>query len=505
MKNDLKYTVFIISLLITCSVRQVFAQIPVQPGPSADEIKKATAMAEANPDSLGAYKAYIYTMGLNNPLLVSQYKTWMEKFPTNVNIPLAFGTAYYEAEMPQAKEYLLKAAAMAPRNGNIWYMLATDAAMEGQNNLSIEYLKKAMLANPSDADYALFYLFSFANTDPNYPQKVFDFTKRFPESESGAEALYFLAVRAKKRSDKINYFEALRKLYPTQKFRASSDGMIELADIYLQTDLKKASVLISEMADDKDWQMRKQIAESFFQVNQLEREQNYNDAIIILNQIKLPLYNKIKDFIELKKAALQEKAGDVKAAYDSLAVKFAKLPTDQLDTALNLYGKKIGKDKMHIAKDIEALRNNTAAAAYPFELGLYTGNGVLNLKALKGKVVLLTFWFPGCAPCRDEFPHFQAVIDKFKGDGVAYIGINVLPVQDAYVLPFLRNNKYSFIPLRGSEEFALKNYGIRGEPGNFLIDKDGKIIFKNFLINNANQRTLELMISSLLQKDRQIE
>ncbi|HEY5327790.1 MAG TPA: redoxin domain-containing protein, partial [Mucilaginibacter sp.] len=420
------------------------------------------------------------------------------------NFPLAIGTAYYDAEMPQAKEFLLKAAAMEPKNAKVWSMLSIDAYRWGQTGLSTEYMRKATQADPSDAGYAFDYLWSFKDSDPNdYQQKVFDFVKRFPTSERGAQALFWLAERAKNRNDKVNYFEALRKLYPPQKFRWSAGGMIELGDIYLQTDPEKALVLINDMGDDKDWQMRKQVAGSLLQINKLEREQNYKDAIIILNQVKLPAYNQIKDFIALKKAVLQEKAGDVKAAYDSLSVKFAKLPTDQLDTALELYGRKIGKDKVQVAKDIQTIRNSTAIPAYPFELDLYTGNGKLNLKDLKGKVVLLTFWFPGCGPCENEFPHFQAVINEFKGDDVVYVGINVLPEQDPYVIPFVENNKYSFIPLRGNPEFARKNYGIRAEPGNFLIDKDGKIIFSRFLIDNANQRTLELMISSLLQKDRQ--
>ncbi|HTD41923.1 MAG TPA: TlpA disulfide reductase family protein [Mucilaginibacter sp.] len=471
---------------------------------SADEIKSARTALEANMNDEKAHRTYIFAMGLGNPLLIAQYEEWMKKYPENINIPLSIGTVYYRAEMSQGRQFLERAASMEPQNAKIWFMLSEDAFRMGEKKLSREYMKKASLADTSNASYAFGYLWSFADSDPNYyKQKVFDFVKRFPESEQGATALYWLAERTTNINDRINYFEELRKLYPPQKFRRSASRMIHLADDYLQTDPGKALALINEMGEGKDWEIRKQVAESLIQIDKLEQNQNYKDAIIELDQVKLPGFNYINDFITLKKAALQEKAGDVKAAYDSLAVKFAKLPTDQLDAALEFYGKKIGKDKEQVVKDIETIRNSTAIPAYPFELGLYTSDGKLGLEGLKGKVVLLTFWFPGCGPCREEFPHFQAVIDKFKGNDVVYVGINVFPEQDPYVIPLMENAKYSFIPLRGTSAFAAKYFGVDGEPENFLIDKDGKIIFKHFRINNTNHRTLELMISSLLQKGQQ--
>jgi thiol-disulfide isomerase/thioredoxin len=503
-KNNLRNAGYVVLLLIFFSTGHILAQTPIRRGPaSVGEIKTAQAVLETDFDNLKAHKSYIYAMGLDNPLLIAQYKVWMKKYPDNMNIPLAIGTAYYNAEMPQAKDFLLRIAEKQPQNANVWFMLSGDAGKRGQNDLATQYVKKATLADPSDASYAFAYLMSFEESNPyDYKQKVYDFVKRFPTNERGAQALYWLGARAVSFNDKINYFEELRKLYPPQKFNWSSSGMIELDDIYLQTYPEKALQLANEMGEGNDWNVRKKLAASVIHINQLEQGRNFKEAIIELDKVSIPHFNYINDFIAIKKASLQEKSGKVKAAYDSLAVKFAKLPTDKLYTALELYGKKTDKNETQIGKDIETIRNSTATPAYPFELGLYTDSSKLNLSNLKGKVVLLTFWFPGCGPCKEEFPHFQAVINKFKGEKVEYLGINVFPGQDSYIIPFMKNTKYSFIPLRGNSEFAAQNYGVHGEPENFLIDKNGKIVFRGFRIDNTNHRTLELMISYLLKMDQ---
>src|ERR1700743_3859721 len=141
-KSNLKYSMCTILLLIVCSTRQVLAQIPVRKGPaSADEIKKARSALDTNLDNLEAHKTYIYAMGISNPLVVEQYKVFMKKYPENVNIPLAVGTVYYNAEMPQAKEFLLKVVEMQPQNAKVWSMLSSDADRWGQNDLSIEYMR----------------------------------------------------------------------------------------------------------------------------------------------------------------------------------------------------------------------------------------------------------------------------------------------------------------------------------------------------------------------------
>ncbi|WP_167018094.1 TlpA disulfide reductase family protein [Chitinophaga sp. Cy-1792] len=501
-KSPRKFAALIIISLVLIFSVQVMAQKPIRRGPaSTEEIAKARAVVTANIDSFKAHRSYIFAMGIDNPLVVSEYKAWMKKYPNNVNIPLAVGTVFYTNEMPQAREFLLKASSMTPGNAKVWSMLADDALCRGEQAQFREFLRKATLADTTNAGYAGAYLRTFRDDNAaEYKHKVYEFVKRFPESDYGAWVLCELAEATADLNVKIGYYEDLRKLYPPQKFGWSAAGMTALADIYLQTDLQKALILTDEMGDGKDWKLRRQIAESLISINKLQQEKNYPAAMLEFDKIKLPRYNDISDYIALKGASLLDESGNVKAAYDSLAVIFAKNPTDKLYTALTLYGEKSGKNKDQVDQEIEMIRNEAAVSAYPFDLDLYTGKGKLKLNDLKGKVVLLTFWFPGCNPCKAEFPHFEAVLKKINSENVAYVGINIAPEQDPYVTTLIKNNKYSFIPLHGNEAFAEKNYGVYAAPQNFLIDQDGKIIYKNFRINEKNHRTLELMILSLLKK-----
>lgn len=162
--------------------------------------------------------------------------------------------------------------------------------------------------------------------------------------------------------------------------------------------------------------------------------------------------------------------------------------------ALIAYGEKSGKPAAAVYEDIRQKLASTAKKA-SFNLDAYLTSGKVTMNDYKGKVVLLTFWFPGCGPCRGEFPHFESVLKNFKSQPVSYVGVNVVADQDEYVVPFIKTSGYSFTPLKDVEA-NRHNLPVRGAPTNYLIDQNGRIIFSNFMIQNHDA---ELMLQDMIQ------
>ena len=113
-------------------------------------------------------------------------------------------------------------------------------------------------------------------------------------------------------------------------------------------------------------------------------------------------------------------------------------------------------------------------------------------------MVLLNFCYPLCGPWRGENPNLQKVLEKYK-DKFVILAVNVHPDEGKYVLPYTNGNRFGFVPLKSNMEFAEKEFQARGMPSNFLIDPEGRIVYKPGVTQGQDEvRKLELQIESLL-------
>lgn len=101
----------------------------------------------------------------------------------------------------------------------------------------------------------------------------------------------------------------------------------------------------------------------------------------------------------------------------------------------------------------------------------------VTLSSLKGKVVLINFWATWCPPCREEFKRVQKdIIDHFKGQDFVFLPIS-RGEKKATVDSFRDKQGYTFPMGLDPTQEIYKKYASNYIPRNFVVGKDGKVIY----------------------------
>ncbi|MCS3737059.1 peroxiredoxin family protein [Mucilaginibacter dorajii] len=97
----------------------------------------------------------------------------------------------------------------------------------------------------------------------------------------------------------------------------------------------------------------------------------------------------------------------------------------------------------------------------------------LSLKELRGKVVVLNFWFIGCPACMQEIPELNEVSAKYKDNpNVVFIAVALDFKSD--LKKFLATTPFNYQVVNEGGIYA-KEYGIALYPTNLILDKEGKV------------------------------
>ncbi|WP_443938297.1 redoxin domain-containing protein [Pedobacter sp. MW01-1-1] len=473
--------------------------------PDSVNLSQLKRDVEKNMNNLDAHAAYIQAMGIENQQVEKQYQTWMQHYPNTANIPFAFGKAYSKINPLKAKPYLLRATDIQPSFKKAWELLLSNARALNNYLDQQTYLAQLIKLEPSNLKYAYNYAFSFINTDYQKAEELsLSLIKQFPNNEFSEQALYKLAENTNEKAKKINYFEQLYNQYPPLESGWSYAAMFPYFSELLTNNTAKAEKIAAEMAqiendDKKYWIEHLKLAKAMHLASTLINEKKYDQALVQLNHATDPDNIENELSIVLLKAKAQAAVGKINQAYDSLLYAFKTKPSIRLKDALNRYGSSLNKNNKQIELDIKTQIYKDAPFASPFiNLNSYSKSEKASLSDFQGKVVLLTYWFPTCTPCREEFPSFENVVKKFDKKELEYLAINIDLKQANRVLPFTESTRYSFTALEdidGREKGNLDNFG--RVPKNFLIDKNGRLLFSNFRINKNNEADLELMINLL--------
>jgi peroxiredoxin len=152
------------------------------------------------------------------------------------------------------------------------------------------------------------------------------------------------------------------------------------------------------------------------------------------------------------------------------------------------------KEQMQLALTMQNPNANfkTGVLANDFTTTDINGEKVA-LKDLKGKVVVLNFWFTECQPCIAEMPELNKIAAKYKNNKVAFIAVTF---DDRDKLnKFFKKHQFDYRIV--SDLAIIKDYKVNSFPLHLIIDQKGEIIFKKI---GAYLEELDAKIGLLLEE-----
>lgn len=131
----------------------------------------------------------------------------------------------------------------------------------------------------------------------------------------------------------------------------------------------------------------------------------------------------------------------------------------------------------------------TAASAntqeYPEapSFSLATAEGaVLALPGDQQGIGVYLFWASWCPYCRALMPHLQSLEDEF-GNTITVYALNFRDQEDP--LGYLDEHGFDFVLLPQADDVA-EGWGVRGTPGLFIVDREGRIRFNLYDVLATN-------------------
>ncbi len=330
------------------------------------------------------------------------YQRLLKKHPKSAGYLWGMSSFLFYTDAGRCEAFARRAIDADPRFAPAYQELWLLADMKGDAASAREFIRKAAEASPEDPSYAFYYANSFENADPaRYTALALDLVRRFPTHERGAQALYWLGVRAPDDATRIEYLERLRREYPPATFSWSMSGMEQLFDAYARTGPDKALGLAREVAslatdpdDKKTWDGHAAVQDKVVQARARLAAGQAAEAVSLLDTVTPPKYSDQVP-LQLLKAEAQASAGDPGKAYEMLAALVAAEPKPALVAALEQYGAQAGRASDDIRGDLRQRREKEARAAPAFENESYVDGRKVSLASQRGRVFVLNFWYPG--------------------------------------------------------------------------------------------------------------
>ena len=133
------------------------------------------------------------------------------------------------------------------------------------------------------------------------------------------------------------------------------------------------------------------------------------------------------------------------------------------------------------------------------------GGSVIDLAALQGKVVVVTFWASWCGPCRRELPMLGKVQEVVGREHLEVIAVNFKEPRRDFNAVIRANKDLDLTYVHDERGIVSDRYGVTALPNMFINGQDGLIAqthrgYSEDVLQSFMQELLELLPEEALQR-----
>lgn len=138
----------------------------------------------------------------------------------------------------------------------------------------------------------------------------------------------------------------------------------------------------------------------------------------------------------------------------------------------------------------------TGKEAIPFSAKDIKGNEY-SLKDLRGKIIVINFWFVECKPCVIEMPELNELVKKYENKEVVFLGFATNDTPK--IKSFLEKKEFLYHIIPNSKQVAA-DYNVSGYPTHIVIDQSSKITYLSSGLGTTTIKDIEKTIENLIKK-----
>jgi cytochrome c biogenesis protein CcmG/thiol:disulfide interchange protein DsbE len=117
------------------------------------------------------------------------------------------------------------------------------------------------------------------------------------------------------------------------------------------------------------------------------------------------------------------------------------------------------------------------AKAPAFSLRRLTGDGVLSLRSLRGKTVVLNFFASWCGPCKREAPVLEQLWRQDRTDRLVVLGVDTGPDARSDGRHFVEAHGITYpVVFDPNADIAASRYDLPGLPVTYVLNPRGRIV-----------------------------